>query len=86
MTTRKVKLQSENAPEKKSKLSSIHFEHICDDGVLKMQIGRSLAERAADFTRVFPNKQISKTRLRKVYLKNGIKFKKIRNTKILSRS
>ena len=42
----------------------------------------NLEERAADFTRNFPNKRISHETLRKIYVKNQVRKKKIRVTKI----
>ena len=42
----------------------------------------SLVERAADFTRVFPNKKISSTTLSRIYKKNKVRKKKVKVTKI----
>ena len=45
----------------------------------------SLAERAADFSRRFPNKKISRETLRRIYIRNKIKQKKVKVTKIPNR-
>ena len=45
----------------------------------------SLAERAADFTRAYPNKKISPSTLRRIYQKHRVCRKKIKVTKIPNR-
>ena len=45
----------------------------------------SLAERAADFTRAFPEKKISADTLRRIYIKNKVRKKKVKVTKIPNR-
>jgi len=44
----------------------------------------SIGERASVFRRHFPAKNLSETRLQRIYRKYNIKFKKVKNTKILS--
>ena len=45
----------------------------------------SLEDRTADFTRAFPNKKISHETLRQIYIKNQVRKKKVRVTKIPNR-
>ena len=45
----------------------------------------SLEERTADFMRTFPNKRTSPETLRRIYIKNKVKKKKIKVTKIPNR-
>ena len=45
----------------------------------------SIAERAADFTREYPNKKISPSTLRRIYQKHRVCRKKIKVTKIPNR-
>ena len=49
---------------KPNKLNQMHIDHILSDDTLKNQIGMSLEDRTADFTRAFPNKKISHETLR----------------------
>ena len=41
-----------------------------------------MAERAADFSKAFPNKKISSETLRRIYIKNQVRKKKVKVTKI----
>ena len=45
----------------------------------------TLEERAADFTRAFPNKKISYSTLWNIYKKNRVRKKKVKVTKIPNR-
>ena len=60
----------------------MHINHIISENTLKNQIGMNLEERAADFTRAFPEKKISHESLRRIYVKNKIRKKKVRVIKI----
>jgi len=77
-------VKRENAPERKTKFSQIHYDYIFDQGVMDMQVGKSLAMRAADFMRVFPAKKMSSSRLQRIYKEKKIRFKKVKITKILT--
>ena len=46
-------------------------------------MGKSLAERAAHLTSVFPDKKIAVTTLRRLYMQHGIKKKKIKKVKVV---
>ena len=63
----------------------MHIDHIISEETLDSQIGMSLSERAADFSRKFPTKKISHETLRTIYKKNYIKKKKVKVTKITNR-
>ena len=41
-----------------------------------------MAERAADFSKAFPDKKISSETLRRIYIKNKVRKKKVKVTKI----
>ena len=45
----------------------------------------SLEDRTADFSRAFPNKKISHETLRRIYIKNQVRKKKVRVTNIPNR-
>ena len=50
---------------------------------LQLHAGKTLAERAALFSLMFPNKKIAVTCLRKLYLENGIKRKRVAPVKVV---
>ena len=60
----------------------MHIDHINSQDTLQGQIGMTLAERATDLTRYYPNKKISTTTLRMIYKKHKVRKKKVKVTKI----
>ena len=74
----------ENSPARRSKLRQLHYDWIIDEDTLKLQVGMSLDERAAAFKRHFPTKNLSSSRLLRIYRKYKIRFKKVKVTKVLN--
>ena len=82
MKSRSKKLVEAELISRPSKLNALHLEHLTSGATLKRQIGMSLAERAADFSRCFPSKKISSTTLARIYKKHAVRKKKVRVTKL----
>ena len=82
--TRSRHIQRDNAPSQRDKFNQIQVDHLVDRGTLQMQIGRSLEERAADFTRVFPTKRLGRSKLSRIYRDQKVRKKKVKITKILN--
>ena len=66
------------------KLGPEHLQFLTSLHTLEEWAGRTMRERAVLFHRQFPDKRIAITTLRRLYLKNGIRCKKIRLIKTLS--
>jgi transposase len=61
----------------------MHVNFLRDAETLTKWAGFSLKERAQLFHRAYPSKQIAVTTLRRLYLKNGVKIKKVRQEKVM---
>ena len=82
MKSRSKKLLEAKKLSRPNKLNALHLEHLTSEETLKRQIGMSLAERAVDFSRSFPDKKICATTLWHIYKKHGIRKKKVKVTKL----
>ena len=82
MKSRSKKLQDVQQAIRPNKLNKVHINHIISQDTLKSQIGMTLEERTADFTRAYPNKKISPTTMWKIYKKHKVRKKKVKVTKI----
>jgi hypothetical protein len=65
------------------KLSQSHVRYLIDRETLRSWAGYTLAERTALFERRFHSKRLAVTTLRRVYLTNGVKRKKVRQEKVM---
>lgn len=65
------------------KLSPSHVRYLIDRETLRSWAGYTLAERAALFERRFHSKRLAVTTLRRIYLQNGVKRKKVRQEKVM---
>ena len=63
------------------KLDQEHLDFLLNQRTLEQWSGLTLQERTVRFHRVYTDKRIAVTSLRRLYLKNGIKRKKIRHEK-----
>ena len=63
------------------RLDQMHEDFLRNPRTLELWSGKTLKERAVLFHRKFPNKKIAVTSLRKFYLRNKIKRKKVRQQK-----
>lgn len=64
-------------------LEDCHIKYLVSENTLELWAGRTLAERSALFTQLFPDKKIAATTLRRLYLKHGIKRKVVRKVKVV---
>ena len=64
-------------------LEQVHINFMTCDRTLQLQAGKTLAERSALFTAMFPDKKIAVTTLRLLYLKHGIKRKRVAPVKVV---
>lgn len=64
-------------------LEQPHIDFLTSERTLERQAGKTLAERSALFTQMFPEKKIAVTTLRCLYLRHGIKRKKVELAKIV---
>jgi hypothetical protein len=65
------------------KLSQEHIEFLTSYSTLEKWAGWTLKWRTKLFHRIFPDKRIAVTTLRRLYLKHGIKRKKVRQEKYM---
>ena len=65
-----------------NKLNQVHINHIISQDTLKSQIGMTLEERAADFTRAYPNKKISSATLWRIHKRLRVRKNKVQVIKI----
>ena len=72
--------------EKAHKLDQRHFNFLLCPRTLELWAGLTLKERSKMFHRKFPHKRIVATSLRRLYLKNKIKRKQVRQEKKLPMS
>ena len=68
------------------KLEQEHVDFLLNHRTLELWAGLTMKERALRFHRKFTDKRVSVTSLRRLYLKNGIKRKKVRQEKKLTES
>ena len=66
------------------KLEQEHFDFLLNHRTLELWAGLTMKERALRFHRKFTDKRVSITSLRRLYLKNGIKRKRVRQEKKLT--
>ena len=64
-------------------LGQAHYDFLFDLRTLEMWAGKTLKERTVLFHRQFPDKRIAITSLRRLYLKNKIRRKKVRQDKFV---
>ena len=67
-------------------LEKVHVDYLTDQETLTRWAGYTVKERTILFHRRFPDKVIAVTSLRRLYLKNGIKLKKVRQEKVMTLS
>ena len=60
------------------KLEQEHIDFLTNKDTLQLWAGKTLKQRTVLFHRMFPNKRIAMNSLRRLYLKHGIKRKKVR--------
>ena len=65
------------------RLEQHHVDYLLSERTLERWAGKTLAERAALFTAAFPDKTIAVTTLRRLYLRHGIKRKKVVKRKVV---
>ena len=82
MKSRSKKLKDVQQAIRPNKLNKVHINHIISQNTLKSQIGMTLEERTADFSRAYPNKKISPTTLWNIYKRHRVRKKKVKVTKI----
>ena len=75
--------KSSKTPDASRQLAQLHSDFLKSPKTLELWSGKTLKERSILFHRKFPNKKIAVTSLRKFYLKNKIKRKKVRQQKYL---
>ena len=64
-------------------LEQVHIDFLLDQRTLERWSGLTMKERTVMFHRQFPDKRIAVTSLRRLYLKNKIKRKKLRQEKVM---
>ena len=67
--------------QKAHKLDQQHFDFLLHPRILEQWAGLTMKKRTVMFHRQFTDKRIAVTSLRRLYLKNGIKRKKVRQEK-----
>ena len=65
------------------KLEQEHIDFLVSKDTLQLWAGKIMKERCKLFHRKFPNKRIAVTTLRRLYLKNKVRRKKVRQEKYL---
>ena len=83
--SRSKKLQDAKLLTRPNKLHSFHIDHITSEETLDSQVGMTLEERVADFSKAYPEKKISSSTLERIYKKHYIRKKKVKVTKIPNR-
>ena len=78
---------SKTKPKRKTgwqvrKLDQEHIDFLTSQDTLMRWAGRTFKERCKLFHRIYPDKRIAITSLRRLYLKHKIKRKKVRQEKI----
>ena len=71
------------AKQKERKLEQKHFDFLLSSHTLEQWAGLTMKQRQVRFHRWFPDKRIAITSLRRLYLRNGVKRKKVRQEKYL---
>jgi len=71
-------------PEKQvRRLGPEHVAFLLSERVLEQWSGKTMKERTVLFHRIFPDKRIAVTSLRRLYLKHKIRRKRVRHVKVL---
>ena len=65
------------------KLDQVHLDFLLSPVTLEQWAGLTLKERTVRFHRQFTDKRIAITSLRRLYLRNGVKRKKVRQEKAM---
>ncbi len=65
------------------RLDQVHLDFLLSPVTLEQWAGLSLKERTVRFHRRFTDKRIAVTSLRRLYLRNGVKRKKVRQEKAM---
>ena len=68
------------------RLEQVHRDFLLDLRTLEVWAGKTLRERTVLFPRQFPDKRIAVTSLRRLYLANKIRRKKVRQEKFVPAS
>ena len=66
------------------KLDQQHVDYLLNHRTLELWAGYTMKRRVMLFHRTFTDKRVSITGLRRLYLKNGIKRKKVRQEKVVT--
>ena len=75
--------KSLNTKQLVKKLEQEHIDFLLDTRTLEQWAGFSMKKRTIMFHRQFTNKRIAVTTLRRLYLRNGIRSKKVRLEKVM---
>ena len=75
-----------SADKKVRILDQEHYDFLLNPRILEQWAGFTMKLRTIMFHRQFTDKRIAVTSLRKLYLKNGIKRKKVRMEKVMPRN
>ena len=67
-------------------LSQVHLDFLLSVETLRLWAGLTMKERVQLFERKFPGKRISESKLRRLYLKHGVRRKEIKVKKLLPQS
>lgn len=76
-------VKAPSAKQKERKLDQKHIDFLLSPKTLEQWAGLTMKERQVRFHRWFQNKRIAITSLRRLYLKNGVRRKKVRQEKYL---
>ena len=68
------------------KLDQQHFDFLLNHKTLELWAGLTMKERTKLFHRNFPDKRVSVSSLRRLYIKNKMKRKKVRLEKIVTQT
>mgnify|MGYP003300168754 FL=1 len=71
------------AKQKERKLEQKHIDFLLSSHTLEQWAGLTMKQRQVRFHRWFPDKRIAITSLRRLYIRNGVKRKKVRQEKYL---
>ena len=77
------KVKPPTAKQKERKLEQKHIDFLLSPHTLEQWAGLTMKLRQLRFHRWFPDKRIAITSLRRLYLRNGVKRKKVRQEKYL---
>ena len=78
MPTRKL-----SADMKVRMLDQAHYDFLLNPRILERWAGLTMKQRTIMFHRQFTDKRIAVTSLRRLYLRNGIRCKKVRQEKVM---